>query len=113
MNGPSDIAHKLINRLRWLTFAVFVCLGLSVGVGVFAIVQSINVANDSDRTTAALCTFRSDLENRADQTDRLLALHPKGLAGIPAATLRQSVGGQRRTIAALSVLNCPVKKENP
>lgn len=102
-----EVADAIIRQLRWLTVAVLLCLALSVSVGVFAIAQSIKVANDSDRTVAALCTFRADLQSRVDQTERFLVDHPKGFAGIPRATLQQSADGQRRTIVALRSLQCP------
>jgi hypothetical protein len=54
----------------------------------------------------ALCALRGDLENRVRQTDKFLHDHPRGIPGIPAATLRTNANGQRRTIRALSNLRC-------
>lgn len=102
-----DVGEEIIRRLRWLTVAVLVCLALSVGVGVFAIVQAVQVGHDSDRTTAALCTLRADLQSRVDQSEQFLSKHPKGFAGIPAATIKQSLEGQQRTVTALQGLECP------
>jgi cell division protein FtsX len=102
-----DIAEEIRTMLRWLTIAVVVCLVVAVGVGLFAITLASRVADQTDRTNAALCTFRADIETRAIQTEEFLREHPEGVAGIPAATLRQSLKGQRSTVAALGSLNCP------
>lgn len=63
-------------------------------------------ARNEHRTHAALCTFLRDLKQRVDASNAFLAKHPEGFAGIPAATIRQSVTGQERTIKALSGLGC-------
>jgi ABC-type transporter Mla subunit MlaD len=72
--------------------------------------EAARTTRESKRTTKALCALRKDLEDRVAQTDDFLRKHPGGFAGIPAATLRQSEQGQRRTISALSNLKCPPPK---
>jgi hypothetical protein len=72
--------------------------------------QADHAAQESSRTTGALCALRHDLEDRVAQTDTFLHSHPNGFAGIPAATLRNGEQGQLRTIQALSNLTCPAPK---
>lgn len=57
--------------------------------------------------TSALCTLRSDLQSRVTSGATFLRQHPKGIAGIPAATLRASINSQQRTIHALASIVCP------
>jgi hypothetical protein len=49
----------------------------------------------------SLCAFKASLEDRIVQTEEFLTEHPEGFAGIPAATLQQSVDNQQRTVDAL------------
>jgi hypothetical protein len=63
-------------------------------------------AQQNDRTAGSLCELRHDLERRVASSEAFLRDHPRGIPGIPAATLRTSVDGQRRTIRALSDLRC-------
>jgi hypothetical protein len=65
------------------------------------------IADTTARTNDALCTFRADVRHRAESTRRFLADHPQGIPGIPVGTLRQSLDAQRRTVKALSDLDCP------
>lgn len=67
----------------------------------------VRLAQTTERTNAALCTFRADVRQRADATTKFLLDHPKGIPGIPPATLKQGLVGQRRTVAALGDLECP------
>lgn len=105
------IGDKILRQLQVLTFTVCACLVLSVGVAIYAWVDSGNKADDiagvASTTNTALCAFRNDVESRASQTAKFLADNPKGFAGIPAATLRQSLQGQRRAVASLKSLDCP------
>jgi hypothetical protein len=68
------------------------------------------LATTTDRTNRALCTFRGDVRQRAATTAAFLADHPHGIPGVPLATLRQSLDGQRRTVKALSQLDCQPSK---
>jgi hypothetical protein len=63
-------------------------------------------AQQNDRTTGSLCELRHDLERRVASSEEFLRDHPRGIPGIPAATLKVGVDGQRRTIRALSNLPC-------
>lgn len=57
-------------------------------------------------TAGALCSLRSDLEQRVRSTEDFLRDHPRGIPGIPVATLKTSLDGQRRTVNALGSLDC-------
>lgn len=58
------------------------------------------------KTFQAVCTFREDLIRRARDGVEFLATHPNGFAGIPAATLAQSIHNEQLTIASLQKLEC-------
>lgn len=90
-----------------------------------AITQVENVAGASRQvaveTTTALCTFRGDLRDRREAAKDKLARsraflrdHPDGIPGIEVGLLRTTVANDRlavrnlrRTISALSALDCP------
>lgn len=57
----------------------------------------------------AICVFRTDLEQRVQAGYKLLADHPHGLFGIPAATIRNSLDNEQQTVDALSVIHCDPK----
>lgn len=93
------LAHyKFRNRLIILIFSIL------VAVNALGLRYTGRVADDSNQ---ALCTFRHDLENRAEQGQAFLNKHPEGFLGIPAAQLQQSIDNQQRTIKALVSLSCP------
>jgi fructose-specific phosphotransferase system IIC component len=62
---------------------------------------------EGTETHEAICALVADLETRTEGTRLFLTEHPKGIAGIPASTLRESLQNQERTIGALSVVSCP------
>lgn len=62
--------------------------------------------HETSRTKASLCALRGDIETRVHSSEAFLQTHPQGLPGIPAATIQQSLDGQRRTILALKNLEC-------
>lgn len=71
------------------------------------------VRHNQQNTTAALCTFRRDLEARVSASQNFLVTHPNGIPGISAATIEASVTMEKRTIRSLQLLPCstqPKKK---
>lgn len=76
--------------------------GLSVGI----IRSNSHIAEVANNTNAALCTLRSDLEQRIDDSRQFLEDHPNGIPGISAADIQQGITNQQRTIDALSTLEC-------
>lgn len=102
---------QLQGSLRTLVIAtVFLYVAL-VGMGVAGFVLINNNQNDTEQlavqTTAALCALRADLNNRVVQGEQFLEDHPNGFAGFTPEAMQQQIEGQRRTVAALSVLECP------
>jgi hypothetical protein len=79
---------------------------LIVGLVIFGILLLKRTNHATSRTTASLCALRHDLEQRVSDGEAFLIDHPRGIPGIPAKTLRQSIDGQRRTIRALRVVQC-------
>jgi hypothetical protein len=61
----------------------------------------------ANKTTAALCVFRADLQSRVDGGEAFLRDHPRGIPGISGKAIRDSLNNQRRTINSLSGLSCP------
>jgi hypothetical protein len=96
MTTPKEEAQK---ALLWLTIAT-VALFLSVaGISVYFYI-------DASHSRQALCTLRGDLEQRVQSSRDFLRDHPKGIPGIPIATIKQGIDNQQRTIDALSSLSC-------
>lgn len=82
----------------------------SVIIGVVILWGGWTIQRQTHRATkaaTALCLLRHDLKDRVASAEQFLKNHPQGLAGIPAATIKSSVDGQRRTVKALSILKCP------
>lgn len=65
------------------------------------------VARNQQNNTRTLCSFRDDLQTRVTSGNAFLKTHPKGIAGIPAATIRVSIQNEQRTLNALRPLVCP------
>lgn len=102
--------HSAVKRLdaryRRIAIRQTITSILILGLLIFAIAQRRRTDEQSNRNAAALCALRSDLQRRVDSAEQFLIDHPKGIPGIPAATLRQQTVGQQRTIDALKVLRC-------
>jgi hypothetical protein len=105
-----DIGAQIQRGLRRLTYAtvvLFIALGV---VGVFgwhdAVAKRHDLQREEMRTNRALCTLRGDLADRVRASEDFLINHPAGIPGVPAATIRSNLNGQRRTVAALSNLHC-------
>jgi hypothetical protein len=92
-------------RSGWKVLVVFGTLLAAVAIFLSAVLFT-RLATTTDHTNSALCTFRADVQQRAQNTEKFLAEHPQGIPGIPVGTLRQSLDGQRRTVKALSDLDC-------
>ena len=88
----TDRDVRLIRRLVAATAVLYVLL-IGGAIWVYAV-------SDSNRT--ALCALRLDLEGRVATSEQLLIEHPRGIAGVT----RDSIKNQKRTITALSDLDC-------
>ncbi len=109
--------YFLIPRL--LAFALTALAGyIAVMLTVLAVGVWIGLGTDSNQddrlrrltiqNRAALCGLRADLHQRVERSEEFLREHPDGLPKleISAASIRESVRNQRRTIKALGELNC-------
>ena len=92
--------QEALRNLTRATVLLYVVLALTAFAGWYVNHQL------AVETNAALCTFVSDLQARAETTAQFLRDNPAGIAGIPEATLRQSLENQRLTIESLSGLGC-------
>lgn len=108
LRAPSP---ELVDR-AWRALIV---LSLLLSASTFYVTARVysNLEKTTDRTNGSLCTLRGDLERRVVDGEQFLASHPAGIPGISAATLRQSIDGQRRTVDALSPLDCPATGRSP
>ena len=105
-NGKSTVLEAL-DRLKWWT------VGLSVGLVLFVLVTFVvrsydlhRVAENAQQNRIALCALRDDLHRRVDAAQRFLDNNPGSLPGIPPKEIRESIQNQRRTIAALRIIDC-------
>lgn len=102
-SGLDAWRERVDARYRRVVVLVIVAIVLAIG-GNVALLQRTN--GQATSSTAALCALRHDLEARVKSGEQFLRSHPLGAADIPAATIKTSVDGQRRTIRALSGLSC-------
>lgn len=107
--GPTigDELRTGLRRLARATIVVYIVLAALVA---FVFIDGAKRRNDladvAFSTNHALCALRADLEQRVADGRTFLLTHPNGIAGIPAASLQQSIDNQQRTIDTLSDLNC-------
>jgi hypothetical protein len=82
----------------------------SVALGFVALGGTLLLFKRTDRTASqnatALCALRGDLERRVADGRAFLMTHPAGIPGIPAASVKTSIGNSERTIRALRVIDC-------
>jgi len=100
------IFHSI--RLLGLWTAILygvVCLML-VGGLIFAQVQRNRIADVSNKTVSALCTFKEDLQQRYDDGVKFLVNHPEGVAGISPGDIQRTLDNQRATLKSLAELPC-------
>lgn len=103
-----EAAYNRFIRVAVIILALIaIVTGASGGISVYLLAQNGQRIEALSSANAALCALRNDMANRIMQAEKFLQEHPEGFAGVPAATLRQSVDQQRRTVAALTVLRCP------
>lgn len=91
-------------RIAVAAFVLSVVLFLGVAGGSIYLLTS--KSNEGSETHDAICALTADLEARTEASRRFLDAHPHGIFGIPAATIRESLQNQERTIDALSVVSC-------
>jgi hypothetical protein len=95
--------------IRWNRRITYLALANTL-IAVAAVAFCFAILRRTDGTArnnqAALCALRADVERRYQSGTAFLANHPKGIQGIPAATLRITLQGQARTIKSLAGLKC-------
>lgn len=95
--------ERLDARYRRVVVLVILAIVVALGGNISLLWRTNRQATSS---TVALCALRHDLEDRVKSGEQFLKSHPLGVAGIPAATIRTGIDGQRRTIKALAGLDC-------
>lgn len=102
------------HRKRWAAITIWIVLFTAAGAYGFLRLDDITARNrqlamQGEGAHDAICVLRADLESRVHASEEFLRDHPTGFLGIPAAVILNSFEGQRRTIRALSTLNCKPK----
>jgi hypothetical protein len=96
--------NTLQRAMWWLAAATAFLYVASGSLGVFLYVTERQAQNNTAR---ALCTFRNDVASRVQVSEQFLKDHPHGLDGITPALIKNSLKGQRATLASLKTLDCP------
>lgn len=109
-NSDPKIREELIRSIRRLTFwtiTLFISLALISTIGlVDSRRQAERIEDVAYNNRNAMCQFRFDLERRYENSIEFLKDNPEGIPGLPVATLRRSLEGQKATLDALSSLQC-------
>lgn len=95
-----DIAEQLLRGQKRQTRTMVVFFVALALLGVYVYEQQANIHS-------ALCTFRSELVSTNQQSRDFLRTHPKGIAGVTAASIQLGIDNRQRTIDSLSSLHCP------
>ena len=102
------IEHSIKVLSRW-TIGLYLVVAVTLGIGVLSNRAVVNAQREAnERTQTALCTFVTDLRQRADSTAEFLQKHPgkEPIPGLDRATLRTTLHNQRRTLHSLDGLEC-------
>lgn len=84
------------------TISIFLALVvLAVGF-----VKVVHLTRDGKQAHDAICALKGDLAQRINQGRDFLKTHPKGILGIPAATIKEGIDNQQRTLDSLGVVKC-------
>jgi hypothetical protein len=104
---PPSSLQQAFRKLELATVGLFLVVVLLAGYvyfsGIAARQRIAEIAHDTNR---ALCTLRTDLEQRVEQSRNFLEENPDGVPGIPASLIRNGIANQENTIEALSGLDC-------
>ena len=76
------------------------------GVGTFGVITLLGQVSQLRTVGTAVCSLRHDLQTRHDAGVRYLVAHPRGVAGISAATIEQSLQNEQSTLNSLKPLRC-------
>lgn len=122
----NDIINEIRGTLRLLMVATISLYLALAGVFLYTYTDSVNKRHDLQvlavKENTALCKLRGDLKQRVDRDTKSLAQskafldqHPNGALGFTHAQIQKSIGddelnvsNERRTIDALSDLQCPL-----
>lgn len=109
MTTPEERRRREL-EMRWLQrFTLVIVLALAVYQLAVVNPRQSEAIDQNAQSKVALCALRADLKARITQTQKFL-MHPQDFPGFndpkTIELIRQQVEGQRRTVAALSVLSC-------
>lgn len=69
--------------------------------------KSANIRDLAVTTAQKICALRRDVELRVKQSEEFLHDNPEGTSAIPKGAILISIANSKRTIKALSGLECP------
>jgi purine nucleoside permease len=113
-NMPSTELETRLSRLQmWVsTGLLFVVLSvLSLSAVTFWQASRIGqnqgeLRQVATETHSALCALKLDIQIRKDALVKIIRDNPEGILGIDRKALDQALENYRRTLAALSILDC-------
>jgi hypothetical protein len=116
-SGLQDRLNKGIKgfrrEIKTLGVLLTVVIVLMSGLAVVALDTRHDLQVKFDQALTGLCTFRSDLQVRVQNSRDFLKQHPNGIPGIPASVLKNSIDNQRLTLSSLKTLPCAGVETKP
>ena len=104
--APEDVP-AVRNAFRLLVTATCLLFVITAGLGVYVLNLAHQDGRTANRTNAALCSLRADLDKRIASSQAVLEIYPQGpVYGIPRSVIQQSLVNSKRTRRALMVLHC-------
>lgn len=102
-------ARSIRRLLRVLAVGIALLFVLGIANGVVSYLLSVDQGDSQRRNTAALCALRADVSDRAKASNDFLRDHPKGIPGVPIASIKTSITNANRTVSALDPVICPAR----
>jgi hypothetical protein len=112
VRDPRGDHEPTSNRMLLTGFIMLSCAVLAViALLTYGLTTEHNlgtrVSLNQTADTQALCSLRGDVERRVASGTAFLQVHPRGIPGISALTIRSGIDNSRRTVKALGSLVCP------
>lgn len=89
-----------------VAFAVLLVMGWQIRATRHLAVQNRQLAVQGKEAHDGLCALKRDYEQRIEASLKFLRENPKGIPGIPASLIRNTVRNQQATLDALARLRC-------
>lgn len=104
--GFSDQVTLSFVAVFLVSFTVLVVMGWQIYKTNTLVNENRHRIVQSDKRQIALCVLRVDLDKRIKESQNFLMEHPRGIPGITALVIRQSLTNSIITRRALQILDC-------